>query len=148
MRRVGIRIAAVIGLVLLLSTSSNPMAQGAAAPCGKDWIAKAVSVQGLVEAKRAGQTEWEVVRLNFSFCTGDVVRLADKSRACIVLPNEILLRLDQNTIVTFNGVDKEGPRSLVDLLKGIVHFFSRIPRGLTVTTPFVNGGGGRNRVPG
>ena len=105
-------------------------------PCAT-WVAKVVSVQGSVQAKRTAEPEWLPVKLNDTYCPGDMIRVDERSRAAIVLPNEVLLRLDQNTTLTFNGIEKQGA-SLLDLLRGAVHFFSRLPHGLSVTTPFIN----------
>jgi Tfp pilus assembly protein PilF len=96
-----------------------------------------VSAQGSVEAKRAGETQWLPVKLNDTYCQGDMIRVLERSRAAIMLTTQPTLRLNQETTVTFNGVEKE-QTSLIDLLKGAVHFFSRYPRSLMVTTPYVN----------
>jgi tetratricopeptide (TPR) repeat protein len=109
---------------------------GAADTC-EEWAAKVVSVQGTVEAQRVGEMQWQPVRLDDTYCPGDRIRVQEYSRAAIVLPNEAILRLDQKTTITFTGLEK-GPISLLDLLSGAVHFFSRIPRSLKVLTPFVN----------
>jgi tetratricopeptide (TPR) repeat protein len=101
------------------------------------WVAKMVSAQGSVEAKRAGETQWLPVKLNDIYCQGDMIRVLERSRAAIILTTQPTLRLNQETTVIFNGVEKE-QTSLIDLLKGAVHFFSRYPRSLTVTTPYVN----------
>ena len=82
------------------------------------------------------------MKLNDTYCPGDMIRVGSKSRAAIILPNEVLLRVDQDTTLTFNGIEKQGT-SLIDLLKGAIHFFSRIPHGLKVTTPFVDGEDGK-----
>ena len=103
----------------------------------EEWAAKVVSVQGSVEAQRAGEMQWQPVRLDDTYCPGDRIRVQDYGRAAIVLPNEAILRLDQKTTITFTGLEK-GPTSLLGLLSGAVHFFSRIPRSLKVLTPFVN----------
>jgi tetratricopeptide (TPR) repeat protein len=110
---------------------------GAAETC-EEWVAKVVSVQGNVQARRVGETQWVPVKLNDTYCPGDMIRVQERSRAAVVLANESILRLDQKTTITFIGVEKERT-SLLDLLIGAVHFFSRIPRGLKVATPFVNG---------
>jgi tetratricopeptide (TPR) repeat protein len=67
-----------------------------------------------------------------------MIRTLERSRAAIILSNEASLRLDQTTTLTIT-LSKEKNTSLVDLLRGAVHFFSRIHWGLKVTTPFVNG---------
>ncbi len=109
-----------------------------AAQCEK-WAAKAVAVQGIVEAKRSGDTQWQLVKLNDTFCAGDAIRVQKRSRADIALVNQPVLHLDQNTVITLGGV-KDNNRSLVDMAKGAAHFFSRVARGLEVQTAFVNAG--------
>lgn len=103
------------------------------------WVAKAVSVQGLVEARRAGESQWQQVKLNDTFCPLDVIRVQKRSRADIALSNQPVLHLDQNTVITIGGVKEKGT-SLIELVGGAVHFFSRIVRGLEVQTAFVNAG--------
>jgi len=104
----------------------------------EEWVAKIVSVQGEVQAKKTGATQWMPVKLNDTFCPGDMLRVQHRSRAGIILSNESVTRLDQNTSVTFKGVD-EKKVSFIDILKGAAHFFSRVPRSLKFSTPFVNG---------
>jgi ferric-dicitrate binding protein FerR (iron transport regulator) len=65
-----------------------------------------------------------------------MLRVQERSRAALVLSNEVLLRLDQHTTITLAGL--EARTALLELLTGAVYFFSRIPRSLRVITPFVN----------
>ncbi|MBC2734522.1 MAG: TonB-dependent receptor [Desulfobacteraceae bacterium] len=109
-----------------------------AATCDQ-WIAKAVSVEGIVEVQRAGETQWQTVMLDNTFCPGDTIRVDDNSRAALSLANQPLLRLDQNTTITLGGVE-EKKGAIVDLAQGAIHFFSRISRNLEVRTGFVNAG--------
>jgi len=102
-----------------------------------EWVAKVVSVQGSVQARRVGETEWTPVEPNDTYCPGDMIRVGERSRAAVILRNENILRLDQKTTITFTGLERE-QTFLLDLLTGAVHFFSRIPRTLKVITPFVN----------
>src|SRR5210317_514369 len=105
----------------------------------EEWIAKAVSVEGIVEVQRAGETQWQTVELDDTFCPGDTIRVDDRSRAALSLANQPLLRLDQNTTITLGGVqEKRG--AVIELAQGAVHFFSRIRRNLEVMTGFVNAG--------
>ena len=104
----------------------------------EEWVAKIVSVQGRVEVKKAGETEWISVKLNDTFCTNDMIRAQKRSRAAFVLPNQVILRLDEKTTIIFNGVEKKRT-SLLEMLKGAAHFFSRKPYNLKLATPFVNG---------
>ena len=120
--------------ILLAITLDSSIAD--AQPCGQ-WIAKAVSVQGSVQALRAGERRWRPVRLSDTFCPGDMIRVLKLSRADIVLSNDTILRLDQNTAVSFPEPEKEKP-FLVNMLNGAAYFFSRVRRSLKVFTPFVN----------
>ncbi|MCK5229775.1 MAG: FecR domain-containing protein, partial [Desulfobulbaceae bacterium] len=110
----------------------------AAAEVDDYWVGKVVSVQGSVQARRAGATEWVHVRLNDTYGFGDMIRLQELSRAAIVLRNGAIIRLDQKTTITFSASEQEEETFLLDLLHGAAHFFSPTPRKLKVTTPFVN----------
>jgi tetratricopeptide (TPR) repeat protein len=107
-----------------------------AQPCGQ-WVAKVVSVQGVVHALTTGEKQWRPVRLNDTFCPGDMIRILKLSRADIALSNDTILRLDQNTTVTFSEPEKE-KTFWVKLLSGAAYFFSRVRRSIKVLTPFVN----------
>ena len=101
------------------------------------WVAKVVSVQGIVEARKAGETRWVQVRLNDTFCPQDMIRVQENSRAAVVLSNETNLRLDQKSTITFVGIANK-KTLLLELLSGAAHFFSRFPKSIKVLTPFVN----------
>src|ERR687891_1450386 len=58
----------VVGLALSLGLLS-PALVFAQQPAGP--VARAVSVQGTVEARRVGQTSWQPVRLNDTYSPGD-----------------------------------------------------------------------------
>ena len=85
--------------------------------------------------KRSGKP----VKLNDTYGAGDTIRVLDRSRADLALVNRPVLRLDQGTTITLKGV-KEERTSIVELVKGAAHFFSRVTRSLEVTTGFVNAG--------
>ena len=108
-----------------------------AAQTCEEWVGKIVSVQGEVYARRAGETQWLPAKMNDTYCPGDMIQTQRQSRAAIVLRNETILRLDQKTTISFSKLEKE-QTSILDLVTGAVHFFSRFPRGLKVITPFVN----------
>jgi tetratricopeptide (TPR) repeat protein len=123
----------IMGLIMCY-----PLATAKAQDRCTEWVAKMESKQGVVQVRRAEETAWASARLNEAYCPGDTVRTLENSRAVLLLPNEILDDLDQDTVVTFYGIEKERI-SLLSLIKGAFHFFSRTPRALKVTTPFVNG---------
>ncbi|HEX2227538.1 MAG TPA: FecR domain-containing protein, partial [Candidatus Binatia bacterium] len=65
--------------------------------------------------------------------------MGQHSRADVYLANQSLIRLDQNTTITFGGI-KEERTSLLQLIRGTLYFFSRLPRNLEILTAFVNAG--------
>jgi len=114
----------------------------------EEWVAKVVSVEGRVEAKRDGETSWQQVQPDDTFCAGDTIRVLDESRADLAFANQPLLRLDQNSTITLAGIEEESSgfaglfkgATKLNLLEGAAHFFSRLPRNLEVQTGFVNAG--------
>lgn len=97
-----------------------------------------VMLQGRVETRRSGDARWEPAQLEDLFCPGDMIRVRGRSRASVYLKEESPLNLDENTTLTFLGPEQEG-LTLIEILKGAAHFFSRQPRSLKVITAFVNG---------
>ncbi len=94
-------------------------------------VARVVSAQGDV---RLDQT---TASIDDSVCPGVVIRVGQNSRAAVlVFEQNTVLRIDQNTDYVISADDDEG--WVVDLLKGIIHFFSDTPRRLDVKTPFMN----------
>ncbi|MGA1867265.1 MAG: TonB-dependent receptor domain-containing protein [bacterium] len=126
----------IIGMNLLIGGlyPSAPSAE-----TGEQWAARIVSVQGSVEVRRSGETQWQPVTLNDTYYPGDVIRVKERSRAELALINDPILRLDENSTIILGGLQEERS-SLIDLLKGAVYFFSRFPRSLEVHTTFVNAG--------
>ncbi len=94
-----------------------------------------VSVQGTVELQKPGGTRWQPVKLNDTLCPGDIIRVLNNSRAELALANQSVLRINENTTITLEGVD-EDRTTLVDLLKGAALFFSRGTRKLKVKTQY------------
>src|SRR5689334_2576556 len=84
-RKVG-RAAWVIFL-LAIADCLFPDFSLAAAACDP-WVARLVSVQGSVEVRRAGQTQWEPARLNGIYCAGDRIQVGEKGRADVALANQ------------------------------------------------------------
>ena len=125
---------AVLVLLSMILMGDQARAQSPVTP-----VAKAVSVQGTVEAQRAGQSDWQPVRLNDLFSPGDTIRVQARSRADIALLDQSTLRLNANTTIKVEA-PKQGKTGLVDLLRGAAHFFSRGPNSLEVSTPFTVAG--------
>ncbi len=106
-------------------------------PCETS-ICRIVSIQGQVTAKRQDSADWMPVHLNDTFCAQDRISTGKNSRAAVVLSNDAVLRVDQQTTIVFGGLKQERT-FLMELLNGVVHFFSRKARSLEFDTPFVNG---------
>jgi hypothetical protein len=81
-------LAALAPLIARTSASAQP---------GTDPIVRAVSVQGIVEARRAGQASWQPVRLNDGFAVGDTIRVRERSRADLAMLDQSMLRLNDST---------------------------------------------------
>ena len=120
-----------IGLLAVIALMwSYPQICSAASSCDP-WTARMVSVQGDVEVRRAGETQWQPARLSDLYCAGDRIQVGERSRADVVLANQPILRLDQNSTITLGGI-KEQRTALVELLRGALYFFSRLPRNLDI----------------
>ena len=125
-----------VWLFALLCYLAGPPAAIATERCDP-WVAQAASIQGKVERRFAGAQQWQTVQRADVFCEGDEVRVRDNSRAALILTNQTILRLDQNSTVTFTGLQPDQPAWL-DLLQGVAHFISRVKQSFKVVTPFVN----------
>lgn len=125
-----------ISLVLLMLFSST--ANAAACP---EWVAKAISIQGNVQLRAVNientNKRWVSVKRGDTFCANDVVRVKANSRAALILANDTVLRLDQNSTITFTGISAN-KASTLSLTEGIAHFISRVKQAFEVVTPFVN----------
>jgi tetratricopeptide (TPR) repeat protein len=137
MRKARVLIFAVVFMASITTLLLYPDASSAET-CEKP-VANVVSVQGTVESQRAGDTQWQPVTLHDTYCPGDTIRVQARGRANVTLSNQSVLRLNANTTMTFEA-EKEERSSLVSLLKGAAHFFSRRPRSLEVRTPFTVAG--------
>jgi tetratricopeptide (TPR) repeat protein len=103
-------------------------------------VGRLATAEGQVEVQRTGTPSWQTGVLGGDLCQGDTVRAGANSRATIVLVNQAVLRIDQNTAMRLDkisGVTTE--RSTLSLLKGAFQSFSRKPRGFEVSTPYLNG---------
>jgi tetratricopeptide (TPR) repeat protein len=100
-------------------------------------VGELYSVDGEVSVQRRGT--WQPGVLNQSLCAHDAVRTGSLSRAAVMLINEAVLRIDQNSTVYLTDVAAdEQKRSLLDLTRGAFQSFSRRPHALEVNTPYLN----------
>jgi ferric-dicitrate binding protein FerR (iron transport regulator)/opacity protein-like surface antigen len=121
------------GVILAQITSAE-----AAEPC-EAVVGELVSVEGQVELQHADAADWQKASLGQSLCQRDTVRVGARSRGTIALINDAILRLDQNTTVHLLEIVREPDEpSLIDLVIGAFQSFSRAPRTLAVSTPYLN----------
>ncbi|MGH8574594.1 MAG: FecR domain-containing protein, partial [Gammaproteobacteria bacterium] len=114
------------------------------------WVAKVLSVQGPVEVERggatpdgsaaAGRARWRAVEGDETLCPGDHIRVGPLGRAAVQLADEVqtVLRLDERTTLSFPLPREPEAPPWLDLLRGVMHFITRVPRRLQIHTPFVN----------
>ena len=134
----GIRIIRWILVWVAIGFWGSPGIAEAEDPNGAGWVSKVISLQGNVLVRRQGQTRWQAVQLDDAFFAGDQIRVETNSRAGIVLNNDSVMRLDQNTTLIFTAIEKK--RTFIfRLLDGAANFFSHRPHSLKILTPFVNG---------
>ena len=103
------------------------------------WVAMAISVQGNADLRvvKDEKPTWQSINLGDTFCTKDVLRVRENSRVALLLNNDTVVRLDQNTTITFSSLSPDKDSTL-DLKEGIAHFISRVKQAFKVITPFVN----------
>lgn len=128
----------VLFLVWVLCTLIQPSALAKAActePAGRF-----ASIEGQVQIQSGDQTTWQSAKLADRLCKGDTIRVGELSRAALVLVNEAVMRLDQNTTMRLVDISgKKENRSLIELARGAIKSFIRKPRLLSVNTPYLNG---------
>ncbi|HNH51988.1 MAG TPA: FecR domain-containing protein [Nitrosomonas sp.] len=107
--------------------------------CKSQSLAQLASVQGELWIDVLGTGQWQLVDQAQLLCEGSRIKVGANSRASLLLPNNILLRLDEGTVLTLKGIAANEP-TLLDLLKGFIHFLSRTPTRLEITTPIANAG--------
>jgi ferric-dicitrate binding protein FerR (iron transport regulator) len=101
-------------------------------------VGELVSVEGQVDVQHEA-ADWQKAALGASLCQRDTVRIGPRSRGTIALINDAILRLDQNTTVHLLEIVREPEEpSLLDLVIGAFQSFSRAPRTMAVSTPYLN----------
>lgn len=124
-------IAAAVTLLTLLASAAR-----AAEPCAAA-VGRVVALQGAVDLQHAASRVWRVAELEQALCPGDLIRVGERSRAAIVLLDDGVIRIDENTTLRLAQASRDVP-SLIETALGRLYFFSRRTRSLDVATPFVN----------
>ncbi len=103
-------------------------------------VGRFISISGIVQVQRRTGGRWLEADLDRELCEGDSIRVGEQSRAALGLINDAVLRIDQSTTIRLLNITGEpDQRSFLDLVKGALQSFSRKPRLLTVSTPYLNG---------
>jgi tetratricopeptide (TPR) repeat protein len=124
----------LVGCIAVQTAASAFAAEDCAPIAGR-----LVSVDGQVEVQRADEPRWQPGSLDQLLCERDSVRTGPRSRAALMLINEAVLRLDQDTTVQLVDISaEEEESSLLDLVLGAFQSFSRSPRAMAVNTPYLN----------
>ena len=125
-----------LGVLLSLCSLALPAAESCNSLAGH-----LATLEGQVTVQTSGGvTGWQPATLNQSLCQGDTVRAGARSRATVVLVNQAVLRIDQNTAMRLDNINpapKE--KSFFSLLQGTLQSFSRKPHTFAVSTPYLNG---------
>ena len=123
--------------IALLSLLAVQVCAGTAIAQECPAVGQLYSIDGDVSVQRHGA--WQRGVLNQSLCARDAVRTGSLSRAAVMLVNEAVLRIDQNSTIYLTDVatDDQKP-SVLDLARGAFQSFSRRPRALEVNTPYLN----------
>ena len=124
--------------LLMLWCLLAPEKLAAAEACGPI-VGSVMSADGDVAVKRHGRPLWQPIALNEAVCERDTIRTGPLSRAAVMLSNDAVLRLDQETTVHLADIaEGESGTSLLGLVSGAFQSFSRSPREMEINTPYLN----------
>ena len=133
------RLPSKLKILLLIVLTGLSMASQARAECATN-VGRFVDIHGQVETQLADGDAWLNASLDTELCQGSSIRVGAQGRAAITLINDAVLRLDENTTMRLvNIVEEEEEQSLLDIIKGALHSFSRKPKKLMVNSPYLNG---------
>lgn len=134
-----LRIQKKFKILFLTAIFGLSLTSQARAECATN-VGRFVDIHGQVETQVADGDAWLNASLDTELCEGSSIRVGEQSRAAISLINDAVLRLDENTTMRLvNIVEEEEEQSLLDILKGAIHSFSRKPKKLMVNSPYING---------
>lgn len=100
-------------------------------------VGRLESAESVVEMRQAGRGAWIRIEPAHPLCEGDQVVVRAPGRASVVLNDDILVRLDQNTTLTLTRVAPNVDAQL-GMVEGLIHVITRFRKRFEVNTPFVN----------
>lgn len=95
------------------------------------------AVEGVVEVRSGRAGPWRPTQARQALCPGDQVTVRGPGRAAVVLTQDVLVRLDQNTTLTLPAAPTQADAEL-GLSEGVVHVISRFRKRFGILTPVVN----------
>ena len=107
--------------------------------CNGKYGAKLVSLQGELLYDPGRKGGWQGARLHQMICEGSGIKVGVNSRASIRLASGVVIRLHAGSVLSLDAISPE-KATLLNLLNGFVHFISRTPRQLKISTPIANAG--------
>ncbi len=126
----------LLGLAAFWATMAS--APAAWAQECKQSVGSVQSLEGEVSVQDAGDSAWRPAQLGQELCQSGSVRTGSLSRAALVLVNDEVLRLDEDTTLKLEDVPLDVAQpSLLDLAAGAVQSFSRSPRKVNIKTSYM-----------
>ncbi|MDY6942984.1 MAG: TonB-dependent receptor [Pseudomonadota bacterium] len=100
-------------------------------------VATALSIQGTVKIRAQNDTEWGVVHDGVDVCPNHTLHVGANSRLTLALQDHTILRLGPNTVISLGELENSAEFRM-NVVKGLVHFISRVQHHFQVDTPYVN----------
>ena len=131
--RIKITLARLAAVCIAAGAFTQAQAQNQTPRC-ENWAARLVALEGQAQWRTGTAAQWQPAGNGTVFCVGDTLRIRD-SRATVRLPNDTVVRLQENTTLKFLP---PRPAFWVELLRGVAHFITRTPQPFEVKTPYFN----------
>ena len=122
------KVSAVMFVVCATTFFGAPISKAYATGTCQLEVARVVSMQGIIELRRAQDKIWQQASMDTTLCAGDMIRARTQSRAALRLSNDSMLRLNQKTSITFPALQETKDTSLLDLFEGAIHIITRTPK--------------------
>ena len=128
----------LVVILMILLTSLAWSVRGFAQPnCTQEALATVISLQGNVSFDPKSNGSWHEAQLNETLCEGSKIWVKPDSRVSLALPGNDVLRLKENTILTLKIINLN-QTSLLDVVKGFIHFISRKPKEVKIESGIAN----------
>ncbi len=128
---------AIVGILCILAGDAA-MAESTPPVSCSTIAARVVSVEGTLERRQSGESHWQKVEADSLLCQGDWVSVRAHSRATLRFSNNSMLRLDQKTTFIITAPAKVESTTLLELIEGKLHIFTRTPKPFKIKAPFIN----------